>query len=90
MCRGTKPFGGRTNQSGGGTHPPARLPRPDFIGTRNDEVTGNVAPFICVLQGHHTSLVSRKWLDNQSVIPAKAGIQAPFHWIPAFAGMTKT
>ena len=34
------------------------------------------------------SLVSRKWLDTRSVIPAKAGIQLTLLWIPACAGKT--
>jgi hypothetical protein len=35
-----------------------------------------------------TGLVSHERLDTRSVIPAKAGIQATFFWIPAFAGKT--
>ena len=31
-----------------------------------------------------SSLVSRKWLDTWSVIPAKAGIQLTLLWIPAY------
>jgi hypothetical protein len=30
------------------------------------------------------------WLDTRSVIPAKAGIQQTFLWIPAYAGKTVT
>ena len=34
------------------------------------------------------SLVSHRRFDTRSVIPAKAGFQATFLWIPAFAGKT--
>ena len=36
------------------------------------------------------SLVFRKWLDTPSVIPAKAGIQLTFLWIPACEFVNKS
>jgi hypothetical protein len=49
-----------------------------------DEIAGGSDPLAWLL----ASLMSRKWLDTRSVIPAKAGIQLALLWIPAFAGKT--
>ncbi len=58
------------------------LPLPPKGMTRKDErlIPGDEA--------QEAGLVSRKWVDTRSVIPAKAGIQITLLWIPAFAGKT--
>ena len=61
---------------------------PASLGPKTQEQYHRLSCWQAIRQQGLSTLVSRKWLDTRSVIPAKAWIQPTLLWIPACAGKT--